>query len=169
MLQHLTGAVWSVAVRRLLENLTHPLPLIAIGFLPIALNLEGLYAWADPSRLASDPELARKAVWLNPNLFIVRSAFYLAFWALLAGILARQSDRQDQTANPALRGRMKATSAWGLVVLGYTTSYAAFDWMMSLDPHWVSSIFGVYYWTGSLLGSLAAIILIILCFRRSAG
>jgi len=166
MLHHVTGAVWSVAIRRLLENLTRPLPLIAIGFLPIALNLEGLYAWADPSRLASDPELARKAVWLNPLLFIVRAAIYLAFWALIAGILGRQSNRQDRTGDPASSGRMRATSAWGLVVLGLTTSYAAFDWMMSLDPHWVSTMFGVYFWAGSLLGSLAAIILSVLCFRR---
>jgi hypothetical protein len=165
MLHHLTGAVWSVAIRRLLENLTRPLPWIALGFLPIALNLERLYAWADPSRLASDPELARKAVWLNPLLFIVRSAIYLAFWALLAGLLGRQSNRLDRTGDPASSRRMRVTSAWGLVVLGLTTSYAAFDWMMSLDPHWVSTVFGVYFWTSSLVGSLAAIILSVLCLR----
>ena len=61
---------------------------------------------------------------------------------------------------------MKATSALGLVVLGYTSSYAAFDWMMSLDPHWVSSIFGIYFWTGSLAGSLAAMILTVLYVTR---
>jgi hypothetical protein len=165
MLHHLTGAVWSVAVRRLLENLTRPLPWIAIGFLPIALNLKELYPWADLSRLASDPELARKAVWLNPSLFLVRGAFYLALWALLARILGRQSNRQDRTGEPALCGRMRQTSTWGLAVLGLTTSYAAFDWMMSLDPHWVSTIFGVYFWIGSLLGAVAALITIILCLR----
>ena len=166
MLQHLTGATWSVVVRRLMENLTRPLPWIAIAFLPIALNLKGLYAWADPSRLASDPELARKAVWLNPDLFNIRAAIYLVCWALLAGILGRQSSRQDRTGDPTLIGRMKTTSALGLVVLGLTTSYAAFDWMMSLDPHWISSIFGVYFWTGSLLSSLAAMILTVLSLRR---
>jgi hypothetical protein len=165
MLQHLTGATWSVVVRRLMENLTRPLPWIAIGFLPIALNLKEIYPWADPSRLASDPELARKSVWLNPNLFNIRAAIYLVCWALLAGILGRQSNRQDRTGDPALIGRMKTTSALGLVVLGLTTSYAAFDWMMSLDPHWISSIFGVYFWTGSLLASLAVMILTVLSLR----
>jgi hypothetical protein len=165
MLQHVTGAVWSVVVRRLLENLTRPLPWIALGFIPIALNLKSLYAWADPGRLASDTELARKAVWLNQPMFIARAALYLVLWALIAGLLGRRSNRQDRTGDPALIGRMKATSAWGLVVLGLTTSSAAFDWMMSLDPHWVSTIFGVYSWTGSLLGSLAAIILTILSVR----
>ncbi len=67
---------------------------------------------------------------------------------------------------PALSGRMRATSAWGLVVLACTTSFAAVDWIMSLDPHWVSTVFGVYFWSGALLSSLAAIILSALSFRR---
>ena len=165
MLHHLTGAVWSVVIRRLMENLTRPLPWIAILFIPIALNLNRLYPWADPSRLAVDPGLARKAVWLNPLLFDVRSAVYLASWALLAGILARSSTRQDRTGDPTETRRMRATSAWGLVVLGATTSLAAFDWLMSLDPHWSSTIFGVYSWASSLLGSLAAMVLTVLGFR----
>jgi hypothetical protein len=165
MLLHLAGAVWSVAVRRLIENLTRPLPWIALGFLPIALDLKSLYTWADPQRLAADPELARKAVWLNPQLFVARAAVYLVLWALIAGILGRKSNRQDQTGDPPESNSMRATSAWGLIVLGATTAFAAFDWMMSLDPHWVSTIFGVYFWTGSLLGSLAALILTVVCFR----
>jgi hypothetical protein len=166
MLHHLTGAVWSVAIRRVMENLAAPLPWIAIGFLPIALGLKELYPWADPARLGADPELARKAVWLNPLLFLVRSGNYLALWALVAGILRRQSDRQDVSGDPALSGRMRATSAWGLAVLAFTTSYAAGDWMMSLDPGWVSTVFGVYFWAASLLSGLAAMILTALCFRR---
>jgi hypothetical protein len=165
MLQHLTGAVWSITVRRVLENLTHPLGWIALGFIPVALNVKGIYAWADPGRLASDAELARKAAWLNPVFFLARSASYLALWAIIAGILRRQSSRQDRFGDAALIGRMTATSAWGLVILGLTTSYAACDWMMSLDPHWVSTIFGVYFWTSALLGSLAACTLTVLCLR----
>jgi hypothetical protein len=165
MLQHLTGAVWSVAVRRLLENLARPLPWIALGFIPIVLNVKGIYTWADPQRLAADAELARKAVWLNPPMFLARAAAYLVIWALVAGILGRQSSRQDRTGDPALIGSMRATSARGLIVLGLTTGSAAFDWIMSLDLRWVSTIFGVYFWTGSLLGSLAAIILTSLCVR----
>jgi hypothetical protein len=165
MLHHLTGAVWSVALQRQLENLTRPLPGIALGFIPIALNLPSLYPWADPSRVAADSELARKAVWLNPTLFIARAAAILLLWNLLAGILRWTSLRQDRTVEPALGRRMKATSAWGLVLLGLTASLAAFDWMMSLDPHWVSTVFGVYFWTGSLLGSLAVLILTVLGLR----
>jgi hypothetical protein len=165
MLHHLTGAVWSISLRRLLENLSQPLTWIVLGFLPIALNLSRLYAWADPARLASDPELARKAIWLNPLLFIGRAGVYLGLWALLGGILGRMSDKQDRTGDPSLSRGMRAASAWGLVVLGLTSSFAAFDWIMSLDPHWVSTVFGVYFWIGSLLAALAALILIVLVFR----
>jgi hypothetical protein len=165
MLHHLTGAVWSVALRRLMENLTRPLPWLAILFIPLALNLELLYPWADSARLSADPGLAHKAAWLNPVLFTARSAIYLACWSVLAGILTRASVRQDQSGAPVLTRRMRATSAWGLVLLALTTSYAAFDWLMSLDAHWSSTIFGVYFWTGSLLSALAALTLMALSLQ----
>ena len=101
MLQHLTGAVWSVVLRRLLENLTRPLPWLALGFHPRrAESCPG--SIPGPIRLASasDPALARKAAWLNPAFFNVRAAVYLAVWALLAGLLARMSARQDRSADP---------------------------------------------------------------------
>jgi hypothetical protein len=169
MLHHVTGAVWSVALRRLLENLTRPLPWIGIGFLPIALNLNKIYPWTDASRLGSDSELARKAVWLNPPFFLSRAAVYLVSWVLLAWVLGWLSDREDRTQKRGLGGAMHATSALGLIVLGLTTSGAAFDWIMSLDPHWISTMFGVYFWSGCLLASLAALILAILSFRARAG
>jgi len=165
MLHHLTGAVWSIVTRRLLENLARPLTWIAVLFIPVALNLNWIYPWADPSRLSNDPELARKAIWLNPSFFIVRSAVYLASWVLLSGLLARSSGRQDRTGDPADERRMRATSAWGMVLLAVTTSFAATDWLMSLDPHWSSTIFGVYFWAGSLLSSLAALVLMVLGFH----
>jgi hypothetical protein len=165
MLQHLTGAVWSVVIRRVMENLTRPLPLIAALAVPVAFSLRLLYPWADPSRVATDPGLARRAAWLNPLLFNVRSTVYLVSWALCAGILGLSSARQDRTGDPALSRRMRRTSAVGLVVLAATSSFAAFDWLMSLDPHWSSTIFGVYFWVSSLLGSLAALVLAVLGFR----
>jgi len=165
MLYHLTGAVWSVALRRLLENLTRPLPWLVLLFIPIAMNLGLLYPWADSSKVTADPELARKTVWLNPIFFVVRMAVYLACWILLASILAQRSARQDRRDDPASDRAMKSTSAGGMVVLGLTTSLAAFDWLMSLDPHWSSTIFGVYFWAGSLVSSLAALVLVALGMR----
>jgi hypothetical protein len=168
MLHHLTGAVWSVALRRLLENLTRPLVWISFFFIPVAMNLRLWYPWADWSRVSADPELARKTVWLNPLFFDIRMAVYLASWALLALILGRTSDHQDRTGDPAADRLMQRTSSWGTLVLGVTSSLAAFDWLMSLAPHWSSTIFGVYFWAGSLVSSLAALVVVTLAFR-SAG
>jgi hypothetical protein len=169
MIQHLTGAVWSVSLRRLLENLTRPLPWVALLFIPVALGLDRLYAWAERAQVRADAEVARKAVWLNPVFFDVRAALYLASWAALAGLLARASTHQDESGDPTLVDRMRATSSWGLIVLGLTTSLAAFDWLMSLDAHWSSTIFGLYFWAGALVGSLAALILLALAMRAIGG
>src|SRR5208283_6158180 len=165
MLQHLSQAVWSVVVRRLMENLTRPLPLLAVGFVPVAVNLPRIYSWADPARVAADPALARKAAWLDPSFFNLRAAVYLALWAVLAGLLARISARQDQTFDLRANDRMRGMSTWGLPLLALTSSLAGFDWLMSLEPHWASTMFGVYFWAGSLVSSLAALILLALALR----
>jgi hypothetical protein len=160
MFQHLSRAVWSVVLRRALENMTRPLPWLVLAFLPIALHLPQIYLWADPAHAASDPALARKTAWLDPTLFNARSVVYLVVWAVLALTLTRISAHQDRTADPRSGARMRAVSSWGLVLLGITSSYAGFDWLMSLDPHWASTMFGVYFWASSLVGSLAALILL---------
>lgn len=167
MILHVSGAVWSQAVRRLLENLTRPLAWYLLLFIPVAMNLNRIYVWTDSSRRRTDAELMRKAMWLNPPLFDVRSAFYLASWAILAGLLWRGSMRQDATGDWKLIGRMRRTSMWGLILLGLTTSFFSFDWLMSLDPHWSSTMFGVYFWAGSLVGSLSTLILLTLVLRAT--
>ena len=167
LILHLTGAVWSVSVRRLLENLTSPLPWLAPMFVPIVANLGRLYVWADSARVSADPELARKAIWLNPTAFTARTAIYLATWAIVAGLLTRSSTRQDRTGDPAQTRRMRATSAWGTIAVGLTSSFAATDWLMSLDPYWTSSIFGVYFWAGALVSALAALILLVLALHAA--
>ncbi len=162
LLLHLTGAVWSVALRRLLENLASPLPWSALLFIPVVLNLGRLYVWADFARISADPGLARKAVWLNPTAFTARAALYFTTWAVVTGLLRLSSIRQDRTGDPAHIRRMRSASAWGTIGVGLTSSFAAFDWLMSFDPRWTSSIFGVYFWAGSLVGGLAALILLVL-------
>ncbi len=167
LILNLTGSVWSVSLRRLLENLTRPLPWMALLFIPIAANLARLYVWADAARVATDPELARKSIWLNPTAFTVRTALYLATWALVAGLLNRGSTRQDQTGDLALVRRMRSTSTWGLIAVALTSSFAASDWVMSLDPHWTSSIFGIYFWAGALVSAPAALILLVLALHAA--
>jgi hypothetical protein len=165
MLQHLSRAVWSVVVRRLMENLTRPLPLLAVGFVPVAVNLPRIYSWADSARVAADPALARKAAWLDPAFFNVRAAVYLALWALIAALLARKSASQDRTSDSRASDVMRRMSCWGLPLLALSSSFASFDWLMSLEPHWASTMFGVYFWAESLVASLAALIVLILALR----
>ncbi len=167
MLFHLTGATWSVVVRRLLENLTRPIPWLLPLFLVVGLSLGRLYPWADAGRVASDHELTRKAIWLNPTFYLVRTAVYLTVWWALAALLVRRSALQDRGDDGPISDRMRATSAWGLVLLGLTSSLAAFDWVMSLDPHWASTIFGVYFWAGSLASALAALIVMAIGLRAA--
>jgi len=169
MLHHVTGAVWSVVLRRLMENVAWPLPWLALGFLPLVLDPARLYPWAEVSRLATEPALARKAVWLNPLFFGGRTLLYLGVWSLLAMLLFRRSARQDRDHDAGHVQAMRTTSSWGLVVLAGTASLASFDWLMSLDPSWSSTIFGVYFWANSLVGSLAALVLTVLLVRGLAG
>ncbi|MHB1561235.1 MAG: hypothetical protein ACYC61_27635 [Isosphaeraceae bacterium] len=165
MLHHLTGAGWSVVVRRFVEHFARALPWMALLFLPILWGTTRLYAWSDATRCASDPVWLAKRAWFGLPFFWARSAFYLATWAVLGPWLARLSTRQDRTGDPALSLRMRAVSAPGMILLGVTTTFAALDWLMSLDYRWYSSIFGVYFWIQSILGSLAALILVALGLR----
>ena len=167
MLQHLSRAVWSVVVRRLMENLTRPLPLLAVGFVPVAVNLPRIYSWAVSARVAADPALARKAAWLDPSFFNVRAAVYLALWALMAGLLSRKSASQDRSTDSRASDAMRRMSCWGLPLLALTSSFAGFDWLMSLEPHWASTMFGVYFWAESLVASLAALIVLVLTLRTT--
>lgn len=169
MLHHLSGAVWSVSLRRLMENLTKPLTWIALLFIPIALNLGKLFPWAQSAGTAGPTLSAHQAIWLTRDFFTLRALVYFGVWIVVAALLSRGSGLQDEQAGASsiLTGRLRATSAWGMVLLGLTTSCAAFDWIMSLDAHWFSTMFGVYFWIGSLLGSLAALTLLVLAFRAT--
>jgi hypothetical protein len=166
-LHHLTSATWSVVVRRLYENLTVCLPVLALLFLPIALSLNALYGWMDVDANASDPVWQEKRAFLNGPWFFVRALVYLVCWTGLAWRMRNLSLRQDRSGDPALTGQMVFTSAWGMVVLALTSTYAAFDWLMSLDYRWYSTMYGVYFWAGSIVGSLAALTLTVVILHAA--
>ena len=165
LLQHVTRAGWSVTVRRLAEHWAAILPLLAALALPAAFGAGELFSWMG-AETAHDPLVAQKRAFLNPLGFYLRSAVYLAVWGLLAWWLRRTSIRQDASGDPALTRRLQAVSAPGLVAFAVTLSLAGFDWVMSLDPHWYSTIFGVYLFAGSTMGILALLILLGIAFER---
>lgn len=157
MLHHLARAGWSVVVRRLAEAIAATLPLIAILFLPVLVGVGQLYHWAGHAE--HDAILEAKRPYLNVPFFVARVAAYFVIWSFLARYLYRLSLRQDDSGDAALSLRMQAVSAPGMLVFGLTITAAAIDLLMSLDPHWYSTIFGVYFFSGGVVGFFAAIIL----------
>ena len=155
MLQHLTGGAWGIPIRRILESGTRTLPLVAILFLPIAFGLRRLYPWARPEEVAKDALLQAKEAYLNVPFFLARAAFYFAVWILFAWFLNRWSLEQDRAGSPALTRRLQMLSAAGLVAYGLTMTFASIDWVMSLEPRWFSTMYGVMIIAGQALNALA--------------
>jgi hypothetical protein len=126
---------------------------------PVLLGSHSLYAWNDPSTVAGDALLRGKAAYLNPGFFGVRCVIYLAVWWLLARFYWRQSLEQDRTGDPSLTLSMERLSPIALLLYSVTVTFASFDWLMSLSPRWYSTIFGVYFYSGAVVGFFAAMIL----------
>jgi len=173
MLQHLTRAGWSVALRRIAEFVVAALPWLAVLFLPLLIPVfqgrAGVYKWSSPEVVAGDPLLQAKAAWLNPAFFTVRCLVYLAVWSLLAVVLVRDSVRQDATGDVAHTHRLERWSAPGMLLYGLTVTFFAFDVLMSLNPHWYSTIFGVYFFSGCVVGFFALLALLVLSVQRAGG
>ena len=159
MLQHIVRAGWSVGVRRIAENVTGVLPWMFVLFLPIVLGFDTLFHhWvhADPA----DKVIAGKSGYLNPTFFFVRVGIYFAIWIGLGTWFRRASLAQDQSGDPTLSLKMSRMAAPGLLLFALSITFAAFDWIMSLDPHWFSTIFGITYFAGAFMAFLAFTILL---------
>jgi hypothetical protein len=171
-LQHVTRAGWSVTVRRLTEIVCGTFPLLAVLFIPILLfvimdDKFHVYPWAathaDAAAAhggADDGRMDVKQSYLSISFFVVRWVFYFAIWIGLAQVFRSNSLKQDDNGDPNLTRRMEAVSAPGLALLALTLSFASFDLLMSLEPRWFSTIFGVYFFIGSMAGFMATLILV---------
>jgi hypothetical protein len=172
MIAHTSDAKWFVVVRRLAEAVASTLPLFALLFVPILVGMERIYPWVPPlARLSPElqAEVAKKQAYLNVPFFVVRAAFYLATWWLFAALLRRWSLRQDAAPGAADLERPVVVSGVGLVAVGFTLTFAAFDWLMSLSPEWISTVFGVYVFAGGLLGALALMAILARLFEVRGG
>jgi hypothetical protein len=138
MIHHLVGGAWGAVIRRVLEAATRTLPLLLVLFVPLWFGLRDLYSWADPAVVAEDPVLQHKSAYLNVPFFLLRLAGYFAVWLALTYALNRGSRRQEEapdwTAEQAVRRRLRLLSGPGLALYGLTVTFAAVDWMMSLEP-----------------------------------
>ena len=141
MIQFLTGGGWGFATRRIFEAGAGTVPLMAVLFIPILFGLPRLYAWARPADVAADPVLQHREPYLNLAFFLVRTAIYLAVWISLALVLRRWSRMQDESDDPLVLRRLQRLSIVGVLATGLTVSFAATDWLMSLDADWFSTMF----------------------------
>jgi hypothetical protein len=169
-LQHAARAGWSVAVRRVGEIIAANILLMVVLFLPLLVPIlmgnTALYEWLDPQVVAADHILQAKSRYLNLPFFTARALVYFGIWCTLAWFFWRRSLEQDQTGSPDLSLRMERVSYPALILFALTVTFAAFDWLMSLTPHWFSTIFGVYYFSGCAVGFLAAVILVLFVLQR---
>lgn len=159
MLQHLTGGGWGMVIRRPLEAATRTLPLMLVLFVPIVLGVHALYPWTHAEEIAELATLG-KTKYLNVPFFIARAIFCFAIWMLLAFVLNRWSREQDRTGDKRLAKKMTILSGPGMVLFVFTVTIAAVDWVMSLDPHWMSTMFGLLFVAAWGLSGLAFVIAI---------
>ena len=156
MLQHLTGGAWGLVIRRVLEASTRTLPLILLLFIPVILGLNQIYSWTNRAEMDQVPALREKAEnYLNPAFFITRAAVYFALWSLMALLLNWLSLQQDRTADSKLKKRLQMVSGPGLGILILTITFASIDWVMSLEPAWFSTIYGLIFVASWALSALA--------------
>jgi hypothetical protein len=168
MLQHMTGGAWGMMIRRILEAGARTLPLVALLFVPVVFGLSRLFIWAVPEIVATDAILQQKAPYLNPGFFFARAALYFVIWIALGLTLSRWSAAQDAQPPAGDERRFRLVSGPGLVIYGITVTFASVDWIMSLDPHWFSTIFGMLLMAGQALGALAFAVAVLAAVAEDA-
>jgi hypothetical protein len=164
MMQHMTGGQWGLVSRRVCEAATRNLPFVALMFVPVLLGMPRLYEWARPGAAATDHVIQMKAPYLNVPFFVGRATLFFAVWAAGSWLLNAWSAGQDRgvvAVHPSDTRRFRTISAPGLLIYVVTMTFASVDWIMSLDPHWYSTIFGFILVAGQGLASLALVIAVL--------
>ena len=165
MIRHLTGGGWGLVIRRIMGAAMRTLPLLAVLFIPLLFGLPKLYVWARPLDHVADPHLRQHLQditksYLNVHGFIIRAIIYLGIWNLLSFLLTQWSREQDKVTTRDNTQRFKAVSGPGLILYAFTISFAAIDWIMSIDPSWISTIYGLLILIGELLSAMCFAVVI---------
>ncbi len=168
LIQYATQGGWGIVVRRIGEIVFATLPLMAVLFVPLLFGLHYLYPWSVPGAAEHDALLRWKAPYLNVPFFLVRALLYFGCWSFIALIYYGRSRGQDSTGDPAVSARLRRFAGPAIIVLALTQTFASVDWIMSLTPHWYSTMFGVYFFAGSFVGFIA-LLSVAAVAMRSAG
>jgi hypothetical protein len=161
MMQHMSGGQWGLVGRRVFEAASRNIPFVALLFVPLLFGLPRLYEWARPDAVRLDHILQMKAPYLNVPFFVGRAVLYFAIWGLCAALLTSWSDAQDRGergVEPGDTTRFRVVSGPGMLVYVITMTFASVDWIMSLDPHWYSTIFGFILVAGQGLAGFSLVI-----------
>lgn len=169
MLQHLTGGHWGIVIRRPLESATRTLPLLAVLFLPIVFGMKYLYgAWLDPEKVREEPLSAMQQGYLTAHGFYIRAFLYFVVWIGLMLIFNRWSREQDvNQTDRALRRRFKMLAGPGIILYVFVMTFAAIDWVMSISPHWASTIYGFLFVAGQLISAMSLMIAVVVLLSRT--
>jgi len=167
IVQHLARAGWSVAVRRLPESIANNMILMALLAVPLLFGMHDLFHWTHKEAVAADPILQGKEPYLNTTFFLVRQALYFTLWIGLAVYYRSTSIRQDHSGDARLSKQMEKVSAPAIILFGFSLTFWAFDWLMGLNSHWFSTIFGVYFFAGCVLAFLSFMLLLTFWLRNN--
>jgi hypothetical protein len=165
--QHLSGSAANLTVRRIQENIMVTLPVCALLFLPLAFGLKYVYPWSHPDIVAASKDIQAKGSYLSETWFVLRTYGYFLLWSIWVFSMYWQSTKQDKTRSIRQMHLISRFSAPGLLLAVVVGTLAAYDWLMSVQPAWYSTIFGLYYLSGGALSFMAVSVLICLGFRRA--
>ena len=167
LIQYASQGGWGIVVRRIGETVFATLPLMAVLFVPVIFGMHHLYEWSVPGASEHDALLRWKAPYLNVPFFLTRAALFFGIWSLMALFYYNLSRRQDATGNVAVSARLRRFAGPAIIVLALTQTFASVDWIMSLTPHWYSTMFGVYFFAGSFVGFIALLSVLAVAMRGS--
>jgi hypothetical protein len=168
LIQYASQGGWGIVLRRIGETTFATVPVMAALFLPLLLGLNDLYSWTIPGAAEHDALLRWKAPYLNVPFFLIRAALYFGIWSFIAVLYYRGSSGQDVTGDPRVSARLRRLAGPAIIVLALTQTFASIDWIMSLTPHWYSTMFGVYFFAGSFVGFIA-LLSVVSAAMRGAG
>ena len=167
MIHHLSGGIWGLAIRRLLEAGSRTIKVSALLFIPLLFGLSRIYLWAQREVVDRDPILQSKAAYLNVPFFVGRAFLYFAVWMALAHFLSKWSLELDEHRESLhIARRLRSLAGPGLVIMGLTITFSSVDWAMSLDPHWFSTVYGLLFMVGQVLSAMALVIVTLALFGR---
>jgi hypothetical protein len=167
LIQYASQGGWGIVVRRIGETVFATIPLMAVLFIPILFGLQNLFEWAHPGAADHDALLRWKEPYLNVTFFWIRAGIFFVVWSGIALMYYQGSRGQDVTGDSAVTARLRRFAGPAIIVLALTQTFASVDWIMSLTPHWYSTMFGVYFFAGSFVGFIALLSVLVVRMRAA--